>query len=74
MNARTQELASNICRVVDEQSKLLNGANPSDLSADQKDEYFQLQERISRLSRELNELGLTPMIPLGNKDEPTRRA
>ena len=64
MNARTQELASNICRVVDEQKKLLNGANLSDLSTDEKDVYFQLKERISQLSRELNELALTPMISL----------
>jgi hypothetical protein len=63
---QAQELTSNICHVVDEQRKLLNGANPSDLSADEKDVYFQLQERISQLSRELNELGLIPMIPSRN--------
>jgi hypothetical protein len=59
MSPRTQELASNICRVIDEQRKLLNGTNLSDLSAEQKDVYFQLKERFNQLSTELNGLGLT---------------
>lgn len=64
MNERTQELASKICSLIDEQRTLLNGANFSDIKAEQKDVYFQLKERISQLSKELNELDLTPMISL----------
>jgi hypothetical protein len=59
MSPRTQELASNICRVIDEQTKLLNGTNLSDLSAEQKGVYFQLEERFNQLATELNGLGLT---------------
>jgi hypothetical protein len=59
MNERTKELTSNICRVIDEQKNLLNGTNLSDLSAEQKDVYFQLKERFNQLSTELNGLGVT---------------
>ena len=55
--SRVREISAEMCRLLDEQSKLLNSETKlTDLSGPELDGYAHRNERLTQLTKELSEL------------------
>jgi hypothetical protein len=54
---RIREISTEMCRILDEQSRVLNkGAKLTELSGEELEGYSHKRQRLRELSKELNEL------------------